>query len=243
MNAPIVVGGLGGSGTRLVVQMLQQIGVFMGAFRNASEDAMPFVPVYDGHINVYLAGRVHYPTLMDALMMALGLHFGGESDDLVAPWGWKNPRSIYLLPLLDELFDGLRFIHVVRDGVAMAASENQAQLNKHGRCVIPERFQGMVQGERALLLWSIVNNAAADYGKQMGSRYILLRYEDICEEPANATAALASSLGIAFEIDKPDRSGVIVHSSRVRNGNLNVNMETEAAQVATATLRRFGYPC
>lgn len=236
---PIVVGGVGGSGTRLVVQMLMEIRVFMGSVRNASEDAMPFVPVYDSHINTYLSGVVSYTGLTASLVQALDSHFGSGSSDSICNWGWKNPRSIYILPLLDELFTGMRFIHVVRDGVAMATSENQAQLQKHGAWVIPENFQGLPQIERALLLWSIVNNVAANYGKKMGSRYILIRYEDICTDPVKATMSLASALGI----EQPPNLNIPVHPIRTRYVKLTSEIVGATEKIASAALQRFGYPC
>jgi Sulfotransferase family len=239
LRAPIVVGGVGGSGTRMVVHMLQALGVSMGSVRNASEDAMPFVSVYDNHINAYLSGRVNFPSLVDELLQALRLHRGDGYSDGINYWGWKNPRSIYLLPLLDELFEGMCFIHVVRDGIAMATSENQAQLEKHGAYVIPQEFHRLPQTERALLLWSLVNNAAADYGKLMGKRYLLLRYEDICDDPAIATVALASALGIHQAKD----SGIVVYARRVRDTKMKLKTEDEAAPTASEALRRFGYPC
>ena len=48
------------------------------------------------------------------------------------PWGWKEPRSIYLLPFFHQQLPALRFLHVVRDGRDMALSANQNQLRKHG---------------------------------------------------------------------------------------------------------------
>ncbi|BCW93430.1 MAG: hypothetical protein KatS3mg007_1324 [Thermoanaerobaculum sp.] len=53
-------------------------------------------------------------------------------------WGWKEPRSIYLLPFWNELMPSLRFIHVIRDGRDMAFSANQNQLRKHGKCILGE---------------------------------------------------------------------------------------------------------
>ena len=41
------------------------------------------------------------------------------------PWGWKEPRSIYLLSFLHRHLPALRFLHVVRDGRDMALSKNQ----------------------------------------------------------------------------------------------------------------------
>lgn len=219
--------------------MLLDIGVFMGSLRNASEDAMPFVSLYDNHINAYLSGSVNCSGLVDELLQALGLHWGRGGNNAIGPWGWKNPRSIYLLPVLDGLFEGMRFIHVVRDGITMATSKNQAQLEKHGASVITQEFQGLQQTERALLLWSLVNNAAADYGKQMGHRYLMIRYEDICDDPGKATASLSSALGI----DQANHSGILVKASRAREVTQVSANKDGAGAITSAALRRFGYPC
>src|SRR5208283_3337534 len=48
-----------------------------------------------------------------------------------AGWGWKNPRSIFILPLIQSLYPDFHFVHVVRDGRDMALSVNQNQLRKY----------------------------------------------------------------------------------------------------------------
>jgi hypothetical protein len=87
-------------------------------------------------------------------------------------------------------------VHVVRDGVAMSTSDNQAQLEKHGSYVLQDDMQALSKNQRSLLLWTIVNNAAADYGKTMGDRYFLVRYEDACENPSKALSDIGASLGL-----------------------------------------------
>jgi hypothetical protein len=60
-----MVGGTGGSGTRLVVQMLRRLGVDMGGDCNSAGDAMPFVPLYDRFNNLYLTGQVDCAAFVD----------------------------------------------------------------------------------------------------------------------------------------------------------------------------------
>ena len=80
------------------------------------------------------------------------------------PWGWKEPRSIYLLPFLHRHLPSLRFLHVVRDGRDMALSANQNQLRKHGdAAAIPADLS---PPERSIALWSWVNLTAARYGEE-----------------------------------------------------------------------------
>jgi hypothetical protein len=46
LTRPIAVGGLGGSGTRLIAQMLSELGVFMGSDLNASKDNLWFTLLF-----------------------------------------------------------------------------------------------------------------------------------------------------------------------------------------------------
>ena len=46
-SSPIVIGGFGGSGTRVVVSLLQAAGVIMGSRLNGSPDLLDFVPLFD----------------------------------------------------------------------------------------------------------------------------------------------------------------------------------------------------
>jgi hypothetical protein len=237
LSPPIVVGGVGGSGTRLVVKVLETMGVSMGAQRNASEDAKFFVPVYDNHINKYLTGKLDAESLVSDLCTALNAHVGYSTSP--NRWGWKNPRCIYLLPLLDQLFAGMSFIHVVRDGVAMSTSSNQAQLHKHGPLVIPEEFQKLSQSEQSLIHWSVVNNAAAEYGKSMSSRYLLVRYEDICNDAVAAMDSLASFL----KIDRLKGPSVEITAIRTRETTSALRIGSSASLLTCAALKRFRYPC
>jgi hypothetical protein len=102
-------------------------------------------------------------------------------------WGWKEPRSIYLLPFLHRHLPELRFLHVVRDGRDMALSQNQNQLRKHGHAAsIPSDLPA---ADRSIALWSWVNLEAMRYGeKLLGRRYLRIRFEELCRRPAEVTA-------------------------------------------------------
>ncbi len=190
---PIVVGGTGGSGTRLVVRLLREMGVQMGAYVNASEDALAFVRLYDRYVNPYrAAGTVNVRQFRMDMYRALHRHT--REINTGAAWGWKNPRSIYLLPLLDRLIPGLRFIHVIRHGLDISMSENQNQLIKHGRAMLGESCTELPRPLASALLWKGVNETAADYGRKMAGRYFLLRYEDLCAWPTPTMQSVAAVL-------------------------------------------------
>ncbi len=111
------------------------------------------------------------------------------------PWGWKEPRSIYLLPFLHRHLPALRFLHVVRDGRDMALSGNQNQLRKHGGAA-PIPRDGS-EPERSMALWSWVNLAAARYGEErLGDRYLRIRFEDLCARPVEVAGVVLGFFGI-----------------------------------------------
>src|SRR5205085_4800091 len=123
----------------------------------------------DRWVNTFLAGE--RPPELAAELRALVARQARTAAD--HPWGWKEPRSIYLLPLLDEELPGLRFLHLVRDGRDMAYSENQVQLRKHGDALLGEDDDGASAALRSILLWQDVNVRAADYGEErLGPRYL-----------------------------------------------------------------------
>ena len=147
---PLVIGGVGGSGTRLVAQLLQDMGIFMGDYLNEADDARAFMPIYESYINNYLMGVANYQQLADELLTAMIYH--RKNCPKASQWGWKNPRSIYLLPILDCLIPNLRFIHVVGDGLAMSTSNNQMQLEKHGVFILQNDMQTLPKNQQSLLL-------------------------------------------------------------------------------------------
>src|SRR5471032_232665 len=118
LPAPLIIGATGGSGTRVVARLARQAGYDFGTNLNESEDAMAFRPFHEKWINRFVAAQDrHRPfskkesdRMTDDFEQAIAGHgcTGGH-------WGWKAPRTIYLLPFLHAKFPGLKFIHLIRD--------------------------------------------------------------------------------------------------------------------------------
>lgn len=240
--APIVIGAVGGSGTRVLVDILGGAGVFMGSDLNASNDAMQFVDVYDRWIDPIWRGAAFDQAALDAdLRGAAGRHRAAITDPGQA-WGWKNPRVIYLLAAVDALWPGLRFIHVIRDGRDMAFSANQNQLRLHGEAILGTEHADAHPAVRSAALWSRINGNAAELGRQrLGQRYRCLRFEDLCDDPLSALGGLldwlqlpAAPVGeLAALVKAPDSLG------RWQQQDASVIADIEA--VAGEGLRAFGY--
>ncbi len=203
MKSPLVIGAMGGSGTRVIARIVKHASYFMGTNLNTSEDAMDFVEFYDRWIDCFLRPENH--TFDDTY---INNHMEKEFADCVAnhramipnqdrSWGWKEPRSIYLLPFIHKLFPGMKFIHVIRDGRDMAFSPNQNQLKKHGEAVLDSKYESLSEPVKTAILWDKINLMAAEYGEvKMRGQYLRIRFEDLCHETGMTVKLIFDFLGV-----------------------------------------------
>jgi len=199
-DTPVVIGAMGGSGTRVIVKILRHAGYFMGSNLNESEDAMEFVEFYDRWINRFIL-RKHAPLSdeEDHLMarefdQCIGRH-RSAIDSPQMPWGWKEPRSMYLLPFFRVKFPRIKFIHLIRDARDMAFSRNQNQLRKHGAAVLEKQWALAPQPVQTAALWELANLEVAAFGEQMARDYLRVRYERLCEDPRRTIEEILDFVG------------------------------------------------
>lgn len=205
IEPPVVIGALGGSGTRAVARILIRAGYFLGTHLNVSEDAMEFVEFYDRWINRYLL-RHQAPLCQeeDALMagdlFACVARHRREIPGPESPWGWKEPRSLYLLPFFHAHLPEMKFIHVIRDGRDMAFSANQNQLRKHGPARLGPDLHEAPQPVRTAALWARINLEAAAYGEaRLGKRYLRVQFEALCRSPRETVQTILEFAGRAVD--------------------------------------------
>ena len=96
----------------------------------------------------------------------------------------------------------VRFLHFLRDGRDMAFSDNQNQLNWHGRAVLGDELRKRKTPVRSIALWNRVNLAAADYGeRRLGPRYLRVRFEDLCAEPVPTVGSILAFFGLEGDVE------------------------------------------
>jgi hypothetical protein len=246
---PVFVGGTGGSGTRVVAQLLEACGLFMGSSLNPEYDSLPTVIHYSNYwsrrTRRLFAGDQRAGRRADRdLQLALAAHREGMPDPASA-WGAKNPRFVILLPHLHRLFPRAFFVHVLRDGRDMAFSRNHYQLEQVGARYLPDlagRLRVAPMPLRQIALWARINLDAAAYGQaQLGARYLPVHFERLCCDPVSETARIAGQIGLspagaeqfAQELRIPPTSG----RWRSAPAELITELEREAAQA----LQTFGY--
>lgn len=246
--APLIIGATGGSGTRVLVRIVRRAGFFMGTNLNASEDSMEFPDSYDRWINRYLLRDIAPLTAEEEALLLQEFAAAVERHRSPAAgpvrWGWKEPRSIYFLPLLDQHWPGLRFIHVVRDGRDMAFSGNQNQCRKHASAVLRCELRDAPQPVRSAALWARINSEAAVFGEtRMGPRYLRVHYEKLCSDPRSTMREILRFLESAeLEPDDAMLGEVVPPGSIGRWRHLGEPAIMDwIYSVAGEALRRFGY--
>src|SRR5262245_13130028 len=104
---PRIVGATGGSGTRVVGRIVRAGGMYIGTNLNDYQDALDLGGYSDRWIDEFvrdggLAGLSDEvrAEMVDDLAAVFQTHRRDLPPDARA-WGWKEPRSIYLLPFFD----------------------------------------------------------------------------------------------------------------------------------------------
>jgi hypothetical protein len=217
----------------------------MGSELNEAEDSEPVMRFYGAWLRRYLESGAQLGAEAEAARAdferALGAHLSGL-EGRSGPWGVKVPRSILMLRYWHAAFPGLRFVHVVRDGLDMAYSRDRNQLRMVGDLVLDRAERRLGEIEQAIAYWQRVNLEAADYGqRRLPGRYLLVRFEDLCARPSEAYARVRDLVGgrraapdeIAAEVRAPASIG--------RWRRRPVQETRSLREVGAAALRRFGY--
>jgi Sulfotransferase family len=235
--------GTPGSGTRVFARLAEATGRHMGAYQSeGAKDALALFrfagrwcrPVY----SAWSAGEtIAYDDFAADLRRCIEDHLSEAPPG--APWGWKQPRSLYMLPALHAAYPELRVVHVIRDGrdVAFSAEPN-VELSR--RYVLRAEEEGLPEPVRAAIIWDRANRLAADFGEgTLGERYLRLSLEQACADPEGVAARLGAFAGG----DAAGAAAAIVRTpaSLGRWRSEDAELVAEIAAAASVGLRRFGY--
>lgn len=203
-TSPVFVGGVGGSGTRVVTEILKQMGIFMGANLNNSNDYLEFsrlgaklrqlMQESGEATNDEILDHVH--SSLDELKCLIFKEMEETPGENYCGWGWKTPPNFIILEHLNSHFDGMKYIHVIRHGLDMAFSSNLNQLKLWGFYFgIDQENMGLHQA--ALKYWIAANKYAIRLAQQLlNDRFLLLKYEDLCLSPDDTISKILKFLDV-----------------------------------------------
>jgi len=243
-SPPVIVIGMHRSGTSALTRLLQQSGLFMGRgasrneeaaftnalnawlFRQASatwdrpesvDDLLADDGVWPGLVD-YLSDVARGPATARFLGVGRWLRYR-RLESIGEPWGWKDPRNTWTLPLWLELFPDARVLHIVRHGVPVAESlrvrreravarrldryRNRrawARLNplapKRGGFGEQPRCRTL---EGGFSLWEDYVTRARRHVDTLGERALELRYEDLLASPREQLGAMLDFCDLEFD--------------------------------------------
>ena len=256
---PVVVFCKSHSGSRLLVDLLEAAGVFMGANRNTSGDSWDLLPIVR-----YLVTR-YYPDysgvlrgedelLEDMIEAALCRHLAGYDPRDGRRWGWKLCETTFALPVVDWLFPEARFVHLIRDGRDVAFSDHTGPTDIFWRKVFFDRadisrWKGLAltgpsyrrrphlfNAQHWLNSVGVGHRAVANLGK----RCLELRYEDLCLHPDVSLARLLAFLGE----EAPQKMALpAIHASSIGKFRRQPRCKIRAVLRLIAPLQaELGYP-
>jgi hypothetical protein len=238
---PLIICATGGSGTRVVTRIAQEAGYFMGNNLNHALDSFDTGKWVKKWIPPFLEGTANTDAMMAELDAALLDQRRGIPSPST-PWGFKNPRGIFMLPVYHQRFPEMRFLHVVRDGRDMAFSDNQHQSEVYGEYLINDAIKDAPTAVRSIALWSRLNMQTLHFAHQhLGNRYLLLRFEDLCAKPAEAIAQIAAFLGVKRDLLHAATALVSPPESIGRWRHQDPHLIPQVLEAGQEALREFGY--
>lgn len=200
---PTIVFNKSHSGSRIIGRLLAEAGLFMGAERNASEDALALLPLVErcvvDHFPDYESvrpGSAEESSLALVASAALARHLAGYES---GPWGWKLCETGYALPIILRVLPEARCIHLIRDGRDVAFSNHVAPRSDFWRKIYigdaTTRYRdGLLFGRFSRTLYRLLPHrynlqhwissvtTFRAYGREVGDRLLEIRYEALCRD-------------------------------------------------------------
>src|SRR5215216_6976066 len=170
---------------------------------------------------------------------------------LIKITGW--PRIGYL----SEIFEDARFIHVMRDGRAVANS----MLNVYfwrgwkgpqnwgwGELLPDQRKEWNEHGQSFVVLaaiqWKILMDAMEDAKKTVSSeRFLEIRYEDLCSDPVGQVQNVTQFGDLEWTVGFERRLGEyqLKNTNYKYKHDLTAKQQSDLEEVLEDYLRRYGY--
>jgi protein-tyrosine sulfotransferase len=114
-------------------------------------------------------------------------HYAGEKFPGADMWGDKTPLNTERVFLIDRVFPGARYIHMLRDGRDAVSSAVKAGL-----------YGGSV--EAACRQWLLRVQMAREFGRTIpANRFMELRYEDLVSDPRASVEAACNFMDLGFQ--------------------------------------------
>lgn len=284
---PVIILGMHRSGTTMIVSMLRQLGLFIGNDLEDNSESMFFVDHNDWLLHqsgaawdnpepiqwffcneqlVELAENFIRERIGGLpIVRYLGwMRFAMKQRPLVGmnhPWGWKDPRTTFTLPLWLRIFPDSRVVHIYRNGVSVAASLRVRERRHLREAEITHKTRsslglynfltkkgGFVWSNRCLslnggfTLWEEYVGNAIKMTDEVAAHALTVKYECFLENPVDGLIELADYCGLSPSQDNILKVASVVKSERAKAFESDEELASFYSTVRSRPLmKRLGY--
>lgn len=279
---PIIIIGMHRSGTNMVTAMLQELGLFVGKKKEENNEALFFHQINDWLLR-QSGGSWDYPKPVHNLLKNteirilvidyithvlqtphVATYMGWDKyinyhtpANLNIPWGWKDPRNTFTLPIWLDIFPKSKVIHIYRNGIDVANSL-QIRTKKalfRSKSHYPKRKwlyrmfyrkRGFTDTLRCfelsggLSLWTDYLNEAKAHVKSLDSQAMEIKYEDFLFKPFETLKRIAYFCDLNASDKDIERVSALANKERAYAYRDKPELQVFAEQMAEK-LRVFGY--
>jgi hypothetical protein len=260
LRQPIIILGMHRSGTTMVTELLDRLGLFVGTALQGDHEATYFLSLNDTLLR-RINGAWDNPAPIAPLLrnaeaaemtakclrgdvlstkirhfLGLGTYFKYRSiERFDRPWGWKDPRTVFTLPLWLKLFPQAKIINILRNGIDVAASLQARELKmlaervknfdvRFGRTSTRTKLElaGYRGSARCLelaggfSLWEEYVTAAERNLANLPNEQTAVRFEDFLADPTQHLAEWATFCGLSAT---PEQLAAAVPAVNPSRGN------------------------
>lgn len=219
----ISIGGVGGSGTRVIAQILRESGYFMGSDLNESNDTLLFTLLFkreniltltdeefDYNINIFIkvmskGERLTEPERLYVEGLAakdrtlhnkewLSDRLKYLSNNIEDIWGWKEPNTHIVIEKLFHKIDNLKFVYVYRNGLDMAYSTNQNQLKLWGNIFLNDKSIEITP-KNSLKYWCVAHKRVSSLQRTYPDKIHMLDFDKLCHDSEGVLKELSTFIG------------------------------------------------
>jgi hypothetical protein len=215
--APVIVGGVGGSGTRIIAEILKQSGIFMGSLLNVANDNMQLAKKFPYMRDIiqdresinqqFLMKVIHLlnwkssyeKTIVNRTLeqfeKLMFIDYQKRKEEYNG-WGWKVPGNYFILKHTATRYKDLKYIHIMRNGLDMAFSSNQNQLTNWGKFYGVDK-KNLSLPRASLNFWYAANKRAIlDAKELLNNNFLLIRFEELCFNPEKIITDILNFINI-----------------------------------------------
>jgi hypothetical protein len=282
MRPPVIFIGMHRSGTSMLARLLEELGMFFGAAKDENNEALFFQGLNEWLLG-QCGGRWDNPAafnqyfwrnaetvkwtelyLRNLLVSPRAVQFLGARYalrgilGLETPWGWKDPRNTFTLPLWLRIFPEAKVVSIERNGVDVAQSLRAREINilnnaprsyRRNRLAFFLRLRrsGFAHSPRCLVLedgfalWEeYTSQARAAMDQMQAKRVLALRYEDILADPVKWLGQSADFCGLKASQNQIENAVKNIRTDRANAYESDLELANFAAE-RSAALSARGY--